>query len=145
MKINLPDGKTAVVRDPRKLTERQSEALEDVQFELMQLPMVQKIMHERGSKGFEEIQDADAAVQVNEIGVDGLKLMRRLRRVSVLTYIASWEYGEKVDLETLLDVPAASVGSMFEQIGNVIKATGGPTLNVEVDPSPDSPTQHSGA
>ncbi len=144
MIINLPDDKTAVIRDPRRLTERQSEALEDVQFELMQLPMIQKIMKEKGSKGFEDIQDADPAAQVTEIGIEGFKLIRKLRRVSVLTYIKSWDYSDTVDLETLLDVPAESVRVMFDQIGNVIRAVGGPSLNVEVDPSPDSPTQHSG-
>jgi len=144
MIINLSDDKTAVLRDPRKLTERQSEALEDVQFELMQLKMVQDILKTKGLKGFEEIQDADAAEQIGTIGIEGFKLIRKLRRVSVLTYVKSWDFGDKVDMETLLDLPAESVREIFDQIGKVLQAVGGPKLNLEVNPDPESPTQHSG-
>lgn len=144
MIINLPDDKTAVLRDPRKLTEGQSEALEDVQFELLQLDMVQNILKNKGLKGFEEIQDADANEQIATIGLAGFKLIRKMRRVSVLTYVKSWDFGDKVDMETLLDVPAETVRDIFEQIGKVIKAVGAPKLNLEVDPDPESPTQHSG-
>ena len=73
MKIELSDGGWADIRDPRKLTERQMEAVEDAQFELMQNPAVQEILNSRGNDGFEQLQELDGAQVAMKIGVPGLK------------------------------------------------------------------------
>lgn len=142
MKIELSDGGWANVRDPRKLTERQAEAVEDAQFELMQNPAVQEILKSRGESGFEEIQELDGAQVAQKLGTPGLKAMRTMRRATVLSYVSEWSYSDRIDADSILDAPSAILQELANRIGDIIKATG-TAVKTGVDPDPKSPTKPS--
>lgn len=135
MKIELSDGGWADVRDPRKLTERQSEGLEDAQFELMLIPAVQDILRAKGNDGFEKLQEEGDMGIALQLGVPGLKAMRGMRRATVVAYVSAWSYSDHIDADAVMDAPSAIVNELSNKIGEIIKATGGSL--VKTDPSPD--------
>ena len=142
MKIELSDGGWADIRDPRKLTERQMEAVEDAQFELMQNPAVQEILNSRGNDGFEQLQELDGAQVAMKIGVPGLKAMRHMRRATVISYVSAWSYSVTIDADTVLDAPSTVIQELSNRIGDIIKGTG-TAVNTSVSPDVKSPTRPS--
>ncbi len=140
MKHTLEDGGWVVIRDPRKLSERLAEKLEDAQFALMELPAAQQFQNE---DSIEALQDAKPVDQIRLIGRDGFRVLRNLKRTSVLVYVESWSFGDSVNEETILELPAAIVTEIYNQIGIIVKATGGPGLNTDASPDPESPTARS--
>lgn len=143
MKIILSDDGWINVRDPRSLTEGQMEALEDVQFDILSLPAVKERIAAGGKKAFEDIQDASDDDQMRMVGRDGLKLMRRMRRVVVTTYVESWSYHDTVDEAAVLNTNHRIIQEINNKVGDIIKATGGAHLNTEPTPDATSPIVHS--
>lgn len=138
MRVDLTDGAWADIRDPRKLTGRQSELLEDAQFDLMATPAGQHLSDESESEKF---QSMSAGQQMNLVGPEGLRAFRTLQRATVLAYVSAWSYGPTVTLDVLLDeVPMEDAKTIGDRIGDVVKATGGPKLNAAPTRDTEGPT-----
>jgi hypothetical protein len=138
LKVTVGEDGWAMIRDPRKLSERNSARIEDAQFELMTVPAVVQLISDQGATAAEDIQSKSAAEQMGLIGTQGFKLMRAVKYTTILVYVDSWSFGEVTE-DVLLDLPATTVNELSEEIGKVIKATGGTKLDVSVDPTPGSP------
>lgn len=135
MKVELSDGAWAVVRDPRKLSERLTGQLEEAQMQIMSLPVMANFSKDEA----ERLQDMPMVEQIRALGVEGFRAMREMKRTTVLVYVESWSYGA-VDRDTLLDeVPGTDVAALFEEISKVVRATGGHHLTREPSPDPESP------
>jgi hypothetical protein len=138
MRIELDDGAWADIRDPRKLTGRQTELLEDAQFDLMATPAGQHLADEGASEAFQSMSPGQ---QMNLVGPEGLRAFRTLQRATVLAYVSAWSFGPTVTLDVLLDeVPVDVAKAIGDRVGEIVKATGGPKLDTRVDMSTDSPT-----
>lgn len=133
MKVELPDGAWADIRDPRKLSERLTAQLEDAQLALVELPAAQQFAT---PEDFEKIQDLPPFEQIKLVGRDGFKVLREMKWTSILVYVTEWSFGAVTRDVLLDDVPSSAAGVLSQEIEKIIKATGGPHLNTE--PSPDS-------
>lgn len=136
MRVNFGDDSWADIRDPRKLPERLSALVEDAQFALMDIPGMAAFMDEADQ---EHLQAMSPGEQMRAIGRDGFKLMRELKYANVRAYVQAWSYGA-VDDTTMLDVPGVELTALMDEIGKIIKATGGPHIDTSPNPAPDSPT-----
>jgi hypothetical protein len=137
------DGGWVDIRDPRRLTGRQSEPMDDAQFALMGLPGMAALIPDENAA--EKVQSLSPAQQMTAIGADGFKALRTLQRETVIAYVESWSEGAQegkagITLDMLLDAPAAYVKAVENAITVVVKATG--RAGVDTDPTPDreSPT-----
>jgi 6-phosphogluconate dehydrogenase (decarboxylating) len=139
LKVTVGEDGWAMIRDPRKLTERLSARIEDAQFELMSVPAVAQLISDQGAEAAEDIQSKSAAEQMSLIGAQGFRLMRNVKYATILAYVESWSFGDVTE-DVLLDLTATEVNELSEEIGKVIKAVGGPKLDTSVDPTPGSPT-----
>ena len=119
------DGGWADIRDPRKLTGRQSEPMDDAQYALMGLP------------------------GMAALGSEGLKAMRTLRQETVIAYVEAWSEGSRsnggggISHDMLLDAPVAFVTAVENAITVVVKATGRAGVDTEPTPDPATPTSPS--
>ena len=137
MRVDLEDGAWADIRDPRKLTGRQTELLEDAQFDLMATPAGKHLSDEDASEAFQAMK---AGEQMNLVGPEGLRAFRTLQRATVLAYVSAWSFGDTVTLDVLLDaVPTTVAKSIGDKIGEVGKATGDPALNASPTTDRESP------
>jgi len=140
VKITLPEDGWALIRDPRTLTERLSARIEDAQFRLMDLPIMKEFTNAADA---ERIQSLPPGEQMRLIGPDGFQRMREVKWTTILVYVTEWSYGEVTEDVLMDEVPSYVVNLLSEEIGNVIKATGGPNLDTSVNPDPASPTRPS--
>ena len=132
------------IRDPRKLTGRQTEPMDDAQFALMGLPGMDALIPDEAAA--ESVQSLSPAQQMAALGAEGLKAMRTLQRETVICYVSAWSAGEKPDgtpgitVDMLLDAPRVFVTAVENEITKIVKATG--RAAVETEPTPDkaSPT-----
>jgi len=142
MRIELDEGAWAEIRDPRKLTGRQTELVEDAQFDLMATPAAGALSDEAAAENFQKLPPG---AQMNMVGVDGMRAFRNVKRATVLAYVSAWSYGE-VTLNVMLDlVPTDVIGVIGDKVGEVVKATGGPKVNTEPTAGPEAPSSPSSA
>ena len=134
MKLQLGEDDWAVLRDPRSLPERLAGRLEDAQLEVIAM------MPQFDPTEAEKVQDMSPAQQIKLVGVEGFKALRRMKHTAVLVYVREWSFGEVTENVLLDEVPARFVTEIFDQVGKVMRATGGPHLNREPSPDPESPT-----
>lgn len=135
MRVQLSDG-WADIRDPRKLTERQTGALEDAQFEaLAAMPP---------GLDFEKVQDMNPVDMARTVGAGGARAMRQMKRTLLLTYVSAWSFGDVTEDVLLDEVPSYLVAELTMEVEKVVRATGGPRVNVEPNPDPVSPILPSG-
>lgn len=132
------EGGWADIRDPRKLTEAQSEPMDDAQYELLSVPGAAAFMEDAAAA--ENIQTLPKGQQIAAIGAEGFKALRNLRRQTVLAYVAAWSAGDVVDMATLMQQPVTFVTGIENEITKVVKATGGPRVDTSPNPDPASPT-----
>jgi hypothetical protein len=138
------DGGWVDIRDPRKLTGRQSEPMDDAQFALMGMPGMAALIPDDAAA--EQVQNLTPAQQMAALGAEGLKAMRTLQRATVMAYVEAWSEGAKPDgtpgitEDMLLDAPAVFVTAVENAITVVVKATGRAAVNTEPNPDPASPT-----
>lgn len=143
------DGGWVDIRDPRKLTGRQSEPMDDAQYALMGIPGMAALIPDADAA--DSVQKLSPAQQMAALGAEGLKAMRTLQRETVIAYVEAWSEGSKPDgtpgitLDMLKDVPAVFVTAVEDQITKVVKATGAPGVNTEPTPDRESPTTPSNA
>lgn len=136
MKVTFGEDNWADIRDPRKLPERLSAMVEDAQFALMDIPGMDAFIDEDAQ---ETLQQMTPAEQMRAIGRDGFKLMRELKYANVIAYVQAWSFGP-VDEATMLEVPGVDLNALMDEIGKIIRATGGPHIDTSPNPAPDSPT-----
>jgi len=132
------DGGWANIRDPRKLPGRLSESIEDVQISLMATKAGEHLTDEAKS---EEFQSLPPVQQMRIVGVEGFQAFRELMYVTVCAYVTGWEYegvSQPPTREAFAEVPAPVTKTISDKIGEVVKATGGTTVNTE--PTPDMAT-----
>lgn len=132
MKVQLPDDAWADIRDPRKLNELQTAEMEDAQFDAL--------AHLPAGIDPEKAQDLPQIDMVRHLGRDGAKAMREMKWTTILVYVSEWSFGEVSRDVLLQQIPSGTVTALFDEISKVVRATGGPRLNTEVDPDPASPT-----
>jgi hypothetical protein len=133
------DGGWANIRDPRKLPGRLAELVEDAQFALIETPGGEAFSDEARAK---EIQGMPAGAQMRAIGLESMRALRELKRVNVLAYVDEWSFGA-VTRDVLLDLPDLVLNAIAEKVGEVVKATGGPRVDVEPTPDAASPSMPS--
>ncbi|MFF2551819.1 hypothetical protein ACFVUS_12515 [Nocardia sp. NPDC058058] len=131
MKVTLSEGNWADIRDPRTLNERQTARLEDAQLAAME--------HIANPADFEHIQDLSPLEQIRSLGREGAKAMREMKWETILVYVSEWSYGAVTEEVLLEELPSVDVAALFDQISKVVKATGGPKINAEPNPDPNSP------
>ncbi len=132
MRVDLSEDAWADIRDPRKLNELQTAELEDAQFDA--------IAHMPPGVDFEATQDANPVEVARLVGRDGARAMRQMKWTTILVYVSQWSFGA-VTLDVLqTELPSPVVTELFDAIGKIIRATGGPKLNTEPNPDPASPT-----
>ncbi|WP_040829815.1 hypothetical protein [Nocardia jiangxiensis] len=132
MKVELPEGAWADIRDPRKLNELQTAELEDVQFDA--------VAHLPAGIDPEKAQDLPPVDMVRQLGREGAKAMREMKWTTILVYVSEWSFGAVSRDVLLQQIPSGTVTALFDEISKIVRATGGPRLNAEVNPDPASPT-----
>jgi hypothetical protein len=141
------EGGWADIRDPRRLTGRQSEPMDDAQYALMGLPGMAALIPDETAA--EQVQSLSPAQQMAALGSEGLKAMRTLQRETVIAYVEAWSEGARSDgkpgitEDMLLDAPVSFVTAVENAITTVVKATGRAGVDTEPSPDPASPTSPS--
>jgi hypothetical protein len=141
------EGGWADIRDPRRLTGRQSEPMDDAQYALMGLPGMAALIPDETAA--ESVQSLTPAQQMAAMGEVGFKALRTLQRETVIAYVETWSEGARSDgkpgitEDMLLDAPVAFVKAVENAITTVVKATGRAGVDTEPSPDPASPTSPS--
>lgn len=94
MRIDLPDGHHAELRDPTKVSER------------LRRPCLAAATDMASEKGaMEALQVADDNEALKLVSADTITKLGRLNDLVIVALVESWSYDVPIDVDTLLDLP----------------------------------------
>jgi hypothetical protein len=139
------DAIKATIRDPRKLSGKLSDALEDVQMQLMLTPAGEVMGDKAGAVAFQELSPG---AQMRQVGMEGMAAFRELTYATLVAYVESWTYDgveQEVTRGAFEAIPHVDRKALTDKVGVIVDATGGgPRVDV-TGPKPgegpsDTPT-----
>jgi hypothetical protein len=153
MKVDLPDGNSATLRDPRTMPSKFADIIADAQTDVLFSGAGEVFGGAKDKATAKALQDEfdalSAAEQMRRFGRDGVKALRDYSRAVVLALVAEWSFGP-VDQETLTDVVPSDALTLLEaECTKVMNATGGTGLDTNPpvatigEALPETPSQPS--
>lgn len=128
------------VCDSRKMSERKRREIKRAQIAVTGVPGIMNAVEMTDGK----LDDMSRGEQIKIFTAAGVDISKvddagsQVKDATILAHVTQWSFGDVTE-DVLLDLPGEVYDWVDEKVGQVVTATGGPDLNVEVSPDPKAP------
>lgn len=142
MRIDLPSGATADIREVADVTERQRRPIKRIQTHLAGLPGFVNAVEEAKAQGDGEALSPEAQLKIASGMGEAFDLLEELNDALVAALVAGWSYAFPVSADACQDLSGRDLDALRAAVSPFLAQ-----LNPDFDPSPeqDSPIEASGA
>lgn len=142
LRVELPKGQWATLKDPEDVTERARRPVLDAQDRMNACLVSCGLTQEELEAAAKGDQDNAIAVGVKMLATDFQRYQHDAERLLLVALLHEWSYGTPITEDTVQDLPGRAYDQLLEAATPLMKVL---SPNFEPDTDPNSPTPPAGA
>jgi hypothetical protein len=142
LRVQLPKGQWASLRDPEDVTERRRRPILDAQDRMQACLVSGDVTEEEIKAAGNGDKDSAISVGMKMLATDFQRYQHEVDRLLLLALLEEWSYGGEINEDTIQDLPGRAYDQLLEVAKPLMRIL---NPNFEPDADAESPTPPAGA